>query len=200
MSPSFPRKGRSGGAMMRHEPSEQFVRQLSDHQSRLYAYVFTILGDPDPVADVLQDTNVTLWRKANEFIDGTDFGSWAKRVAYFEVLAYRERRSRDRHVFDNELLREVADEAAQQTDAMGADLFALQRCMERLSQVDRALVEARYAPAGSVRKLAEQRGKSPNAISLALYRIRNELADCIEESLGRKRPIPTPRNGPEDCP
>ena len=150
------------------------------------------------MADVLQDTNVTLWRKADEFVDGTNFGAWAKRVAYFEVLAYRERRSRERHVFDNDLLREVADEAAEQTDAMSAELFTLHRCMERLAQVDRALVQARYAPGGSVKKLAELRGKSPNAISLALYRIRNELADCIEASLGRKRPIPTPRDGPED--
>ena len=176
--------------MARYEPSEQFVRQLSDHQSRLYAYVLAILGDPDAVADVLQDTNVTLWRKANEFVEGTDFGAWARRVAYFEVLAYRERRSRERHVFDNELLREVADEAAQQTDAMDAELVTLQRCMERLSQLDRALVQARYAPGGSVKKLAQLRGKSPNAISLALHRIRNELADCIDRVVGKKEADP----------
>jgi RNA polymerase sigma-70 factor, ECF subfamily len=184
--------------MVRPEPSEQFVRQLSDHQSQLYAYILAILGNPDAVADVFQDTNVTLWRKAHEFTEGSDFSAWAKQVAYFEVLAYRKRRSRERHVFDSELLREVADEADRQTDTIDAELAMLHRCIERLSQVDQALIRGRYAQGGSVVALAKLRGKSANAISLALHRIRRELADCIKESLGRERPAPAPQNGPEN--
>lgn len=182
-----------------HEPNEQFVRQLTDYQSRLRAYVLAILGNPDAVGDVLQDTNVALWRKASQFVEGTDFGAWARSVAYFEVLAYRKRRNQDRHVFDDDLLREVADEAAKQTDTLDAELVTLQRCVERLSQLDQRLVQARYTPGGSVKELARQRGKSAGAISLALYRIRNELADCIEQSLGRKGAGGTSRNGLEDC-
>jgi RNA polymerase sigma-70 factor, ECF subfamily len=187
-------------AMAGHEPSEQFVRQLSDHQSRLYAYVLAILGNPDAVADVLQDTNVTLWRKAGEFAEGSDFGAWARRVAYFEVLAYRKRRRRERHIFDSELLREVADMAAEQTELVGSDLSTLHYCMQRLSQADRALIEARYAPGGSVKKLAQESGKSPNAISLALHRIRSQLADCMEASLRKERSSGAPPSGLEDCP
>jgi RNA polymerase sigma-70 factor, ECF subfamily len=186
--------------MIRHEPSEQFVRLLSDHQSRLYAYVLAILGDPNAVPDVFQDTNVTLWRKANEFVEGTDFGAWARRVAYFEVLAYRKRRGRERHIFDDDLLREVADEASRQTDALDAELTKLHHCMGRLSQLDQALIQARYAKGESVAMLAKLRGKTPNAISLALYRIRNELANCIEESLGAKRSRPAPQSNGEDSP
>jgi RNA polymerase sigma-70 factor, ECF subfamily len=182
----------------RREPSEQFVRLLSDQQSRLYAYVLAILGDPDAASDVFQDTNVTLWRKANEFIEGSDFGAWVRRVAYFEVLAYRKRRGRERHVFDDDLIREVAEETARQTDAMADELATLPRCMERLSQQDYALVQARYAEGGSVARLAEVRGKTPNAISMALYRIRSELARCIEESLGRKHAGAASQIGRED--
>jgi RNA polymerase sigma-70 factor (ECF subfamily) len=183
----------------RREPSEQFVRLLSDQQSRLYAYILAILGDPDAAADVFQDTNVTLWRKASDFAEGSDFGAWVRSVAYYEVMAYRKRRGRERHVFDDDLLREVAEETARQTDAMADELATLHRCMERLSQQDYVLVQARYAEGGSVAHLAEARGKSPNAISMALYRIRNELARCIEESLGKERSDAS-RIGREDRP
>jgi RNA polymerase sigma-70 factor, ECF subfamily len=185
--------------MTRHEPSEQFVRQLTDYQSRLRAYVLAILGNPDAVGDVLQDTNVVLWRKASQFVEGTDFGAWARSVAYFEVLAYRKRRNHDRHVFDDDLLREVADEAAKQTDALDAELVTLQHCVERLSQLDQRLIQARYAPGGSVKELARLRGKSAGAISLALYRIRNELAECIEQALGRKGAVGASPDSLEDC-
>lgn len=184
--------------MARREPSEQFVRQLTDYQSRLRAYVLAILGNPDAVGDVLQETNVALWRKASQFVDGTDFGAWARSVAYFEVLAYRKRRNKDRHVFDDDLLREVAAEAAEQTDALDAELVTLQRCVERLSQLDQRLVQSRYAPGGSVKELAKLRGKSAGAISLALYRIRNELADCIEQSSGRNGAVRASRSSMED--
>lgn len=72
--------------------NEQFVRNLTDHQSRLYAYILAILGDQNAVGDVLQDANVAIWRKADDFVEGTHFWAWVSRIAYFEVLAFRKRR------------------------------------------------------------------------------------------------------------
>jgi RNA polymerase sigma-70 factor, ECF subfamily len=185
-------------------PDEQFVRHLTEHQSRLYAYILALLGDPDAVSDVLQDTNVALWRKAAEFTEGSCFGAWASRVAYFEVLAYRKRRSHDRHVFDDAVLEQVSDQACRQTESMDPDLTTLHRCIDKLPPPDRELIQGRYASGGSVRRLAELRGKSPGAISQALYRIRNELADCMEQTVvahGRGvRPVRGLPPLPEDRP
>jgi RNA polymerase sigma-70 factor (ECF subfamily) len=169
------------------EPSEHFVRLLSDEQSKLYAYVLAIVGDRNAAPDVFQNTNVALWRKASEFVEGTDFGAWSRRVAFFEVLDYRKRRGRERHIFDDALLQQVAAEVSNQTDLLEAELATLHHCMGLLPNVDHALIDARYARGESVAALAKQRGKTANAISLALYRIRNELARCIEKSLGRER-------------
>lgn len=159
--------------------SEQFVRDLTDHQSRMYAYIMAVLGDPNAAGDVLQDANVAIWRKADEFVEGTDFWAWVSRIAYFEVLAFRKRRQRERLVFDDSLLEKIAAAAVEQA----ADLAALHRCVEKLPPLDRELVQGRYAQGGSVKLIAEARGKSAGAISQALYRIRNELADCVEKEL-----------------
>ena len=87
-------------------------------------------------------------------------------------------------MFDDLLLDKVASEAAAEAGPL-ADLAALHRCIEKLSQLDQKLVRGRYLPGGSVKQLAELRGKSAGAISQALYRIRAELADCVERELGR---------------
>ena len=168
--------------MSDYAQGEQFVRDLTDHQSRLYAYIMAILGDPGAAGDVLQDVNVTIWRKAGEFVEGTSFWAWTSRIAYFEVLAFRKRRQRDRLVFDDALLDEIAAEAADQA----VDLAALHRCMEKLPQLDKDLVRGRYMPGGSVKQIARSRGKSAGAISQTLYRIRAELADCVEKELEKE--------------
>jgi RNA polymerase sigma-70 factor, ECF subfamily len=162
-------------------PTEQFVRRLTEHQNRLYAYIMAILGDPGAVGDVFQDTNVAIWRKAGEYREGTDFWAWVSRTAYFEILAYRKRRGRDRHVFDDALLQSIAEEAAEQSETTNDKLATLRRCIARLAQLDQELLSWRYGAAGSIRRLAEERGKTVGAISQALYRIRGELADCMEQ-------------------
>ena len=167
--------------MGRPLPSDQFVRHLTEHQSQMYAYILALLGDPGAVNDVLQDANVVAWQNAHEYTEGTNFGDWAKRLAYYQVLAYRKRSQRDRLVFDTALLDNLAQEAARQSELIDADLAALHRCIEKLSRLDQDLLWARYAPDGSVKRLAEVRGKSVGAISQALYRIRGELADCVQQ-------------------
>ena len=83
-------------------------------------------------------------------------------------------------MFDEMLLANIAEEAAQQAELIDADLTALRRCIEKLSSLDRNVVQARYAPGGSVKRLSKLLGKSAGAVSQSLYRIRGELADCMD--------------------
>ncbi|MCH9001552.1 MAG: hypothetical protein IIC02_03175, partial [Planctomycetes bacterium] len=76
--------------------NEQFVRELTANQSRLLAYVLTLLPDYEAAQDVAQNTNVVLWRKADTFREGTQFMTWACQVARLEVLAYFRDQGRDR--------------------------------------------------------------------------------------------------------
>jgi RNA polymerase sigma-70 factor (ECF subfamily) len=53
--------------MENHPPDEQFVRLLTTHQSRLAGFIFALMASGDGAQDVLQETNLVLWRKAGEF-------------------------------------------------------------------------------------------------------------------------------------
>ena len=60
---------------------------------------------------------------------------------------------------------------------------ALENCLGELSESNRRLILARYAPGASVQDLAAERKQTPTALSLALMRIRKALETCIERKL-----------------
>jgi len=159
---------------------DDFIVQLTAAQASLWAYVFSLLPDHVAAQDVLQETNLTLWRKAAEFQPGTSFLSWATQVAYFHVLSHRRRSRRDRLVFDEQVLAYLAERQADRATEPGNRLVALRGCLEKLPQPSRKLLEERYAPGGSVKDLAEAGGRSVAAVSQLLYRIREKLLDCMK--------------------
>ena len=162
---------------------EPFVRVLLANQGNIYAYITSLLGDPRLAEEVLQETNVVLCRQVDQFPSITNFTAWACRIAYFEVMTYRKRRQRDRHMFDDRLLDLVAQEANSQADEFEQRHGALAECLGELSELQRTLIMRRYGPAGSVQAIAQEYGRSPGAISQSLYRIRTALLKCIRRRL-----------------
>ena len=43
--------------------AERFIQSLTDHQGRLFVYLVSMLGDVHDARNVLQETNLELWRK-----------------------------------------------------------------------------------------------------------------------------------------
>jgi RNA polymerase sigma-70 factor (ECF subfamily) len=178
-----------GGEFVAHHQQqvEQFVADLTGAQSQLYAYILALVADANRAHEILQNANMTIWRKSAEFEPGTNFRAWAGQIAYFEVLADRKRRSLDRHVFDDALLTDVAAQATAITQNAEAKLRMLNDCMKKLAPSHRKLISERYAPCGSVRRIADQFGKSVAAVSQSLYRIRRVLGNCIEDALAKEQ-------------
>lgn len=164
---------------------EAFIKDLTAAQSSLWAYIFSLLPDPPAAQDILQQTNLTLWRKADEFEPQTSFIAWACRAAYFHTLTYRRGLRRDRLVFSDEVFAYLAERQTERLAERGSSdrLAALRGCLEKLPPHSRRLLESRYSPGGSVKDLAQADGRSVAALSQVLYRIRETLLHCIESAL-----------------
>jgi RNA polymerase sigma-70 factor, ECF subfamily len=163
--------------------SDAFVQLLTECQSRLYAYILAILPNSVAARDVLSETNIKLWRKWKEFDMGKDFATWAFRFAYFEVLAYQKRVRTDRHIFNGELLAEMADDAMAPAKDVNERLVALENCVQKLPSRDKRVIVMRYQSQMSVQDIAQKYKKTPNAISHILFRIRDVLAECVAKTL-----------------
>ena len=163
------------------ESRDEFVRLLTGEQTSLFGYVATLLGDVNDASNVLQQTNMVLWRKADEFTPGTSFHAWARKVAYFQTLAYLRDLKRDKLVFDEELVQQLA--ARPSLDDEDERRIALRHCLGTLSESSLDLLQQRYAPGKSIRDIAELRNKKEGAVKMALLRIRQALVQCIENQL-----------------
>ncbi len=162
-----------------------YATLVTSHQRALYGYVMTLMDRPDEADDVLQQVNLVLWQKGQEYDPARPFLPWACRVAYYEVLAYRKKRQRDRHAFlEESLLQEIAVEALHHAEHLEARLHSLRRCLEKLPHRSRELIAQRYEQQASVQRMAEKNKRTVGAISAALYRARQLLLDCIERTLG----------------
>src|SRR5690606_4797900 len=128
--------------------------------------------------------------KADEFAMPEDpveavaqFSAWSWRVAYFQSLARIKRRQRDRLQFDEELVAQLADAAVERLIAYDERRLALLECLKRLSDQDRALIQRRYGDDAEPQCIAEEFGRTRRAVNQALYRIRQALLGCVQQSL-----------------
>lgn len=165
------------------ECHEGFIRDLLDCQGRLYGYILSALADVNEAEDVLQETNVVIWRKADEAQVADNFTAWACRVAQFQVLAHLQRRRRDRHAFDGGLIAQLADESIRQDAPLNPRRAALQICLEKLPAPQRTLITQRYADGTSVGQMASERKRPVATISQTLYRIRLTLMECVRRTI-----------------
>ena len=169
--------------MAETDQTELLVQQIAEHQNRLFGYIFSMLGDHTRASDVLQETNLVLWRKKDEFRPGDPFLPWAFAIARFQVLAHVRDRGREKCLLDCELVEALAEETQRQSERFEAIRHALRSCLSQLTPAHQELVQQRYFHAVPIEKIAESLGRGASAVKVSLLRIRRSLAECIQRRL-----------------
>lgn len=162
---------------------DAFVKLLTDHQSRLYAFIYSVVGDAELAREVFGETNLILWKRAAEFDLDRPFVPWAFAIARMQILAARQRGRRDRLVFGDAMLDRISARWGLIAEELPDRQQALADCLRRLPEHQRELVEQRYARGMSVQQIAQATGRTAGAMSVLLHRIRTVLGQCIEERL-----------------
>lgn len=163
--------------------TEQFVKQLGEVQSRLYAFALSLLGDPEAANDVVQETNVVLWQKIDELPEVRSFTGWAMKVCYYQVLTVRKKQVRERLLFNDDLIEQMAVDAEVMQGDIEQRLSALHECLSKLSDHQQTLINRRYRHCEPVAQIASGLGRSANHVSVMLFRIRTILMQCVENAL-----------------
>jgi RNA polymerase sigma-70 factor, ECF subfamily len=176
--PSIPSQAEEGSVL------EAFIQELINSQNGLRAYITASLGYRGDVPDVLQRTNLALWKNSANYQPGTTFLAWAVTIAKFEILAHCRDKSRDRHVFPEDiasLMLSIANDACPDpTDRQEA----LQHCLAKLPRRQRDMLQLRYYDGCSMAEIAKKSKQTENAIKCTLVRVRKALQRCIEAQLG----------------
>ena len=166
------------------DATQTFPEILASHQQRLLGYVISLLGDADSAWEVLQETNRVLLEKRDDFQPGTSFLNWALTVAQFQTMAWLRNQKRSRLIVTADIVELLADDAVTlEAEATLDQADALKSCLESLKVGHRELVHLRYAKSLKLADLAEQTGRSVNALKQLFFRLRASLASCIEQRL-----------------
>jgi RNA polymerase sigma-70 factor, ECF subfamily len=160
----------------------QFVADLTAQQAVLHAFLISLLpGDPD-VEDVLQRTNLVLWKKREQFEPGSSFKSWSLAVAYWEARAWMTERKRGSWlVFDDDLAGAIIGRfAALPPQPPNATATLLRVCLGKLREADRLLVLSHHQHGKSLRECEGIFNRSAASLKTSLVRIRTALRRCIK--------------------
>ena len=165
---------------------DQFLRLYVSHEEALQGFVRTLVPSREDAREVMQEVAVVLWQRLGDLDDLANFRPWAFGVARFKAMALLRDRSRDRLVFDEDVLELLADEVTEQADTYEAERRALESCVEKLDPAQRKLLDAAYAPGARIDALAVEAGRSPMSFYKALHRIRLALMNCTQRLLAQE--------------
>jgi RNA polymerase sigma-70 factor (ECF subfamily) len=162
---------------------EEFLKLIALHQRRLHLFVGGLVPFPPDAEDVLQETNLVLWREFRKFELGSDFAAWACTVAFHQVLAWRKKKQRDRLVFSEAFLAAVSQELLDHDEQREEQASALAGCIARMPTHHRQLLALRYSDGQSIESIAARLHRTTDAVYRMLSRIRHALFDCTTRAL-----------------
>jgi len=164
-------------------PMDEFVTLFTQAQRPMYLYILSQAGSVQAAEEILQEANLIIWAKSDQFKPDTNFGAWTRQIAQFEVMKFRQRRKREKLRFSDEFVNAIAEEAAERSATQEARHRALQLCLENLADQDRELIEQRYQPGVTGKELASQIKRPANSVYQSLSRIKRQLLECIQRRL-----------------
>jgi RNA polymerase sigma-70 factor (ECF subfamily) len=90
---------------------------------------------------------------------------------------------RDRHVFNEALLADLADTAVDLLDTVDVRQQALEACMETLTARQRDLVRRFYSERQAAAAIAAKWNRTVHAVYKSLKVLRRSLHECVERRL-----------------
>jgi RNA polymerase sigma-70 factor (ECF subfamily) len=171
-----------------HASSEEELRAQFDwfyraHQTSIRTFIRSLVPSVPDADEVQQEVALVLWQKFSQFDVTRDFRAWAFGIARLKALSFFRDRSRDRHVFNDELLLKLAEEAEERESRHQRQREALEFCLRKLPDAQRDLLLSAYTKGNRIDEIALSRSQTPMALYKILHRMRQLLLECTQRAL-----------------
>ncbi len=169
--------------MSSRDRKTEFAGLLAQEENYIYRYVRTLVRTRSDAEEVFQEAVLVAWRKFDQFESGTNFRAWVCQIAYFAASSHRRNRGSMDHQLDDEFARAIADEREANVERLDERAWALDACLQKLRQRDRAMLRRRYELSMTAKEIAVEVGRSAMAVHKAMNRIHHALMDCVDQML-----------------
>ena len=166
--------------------NERFTKVWTQAQPIVRGYIHSMVMDFHETDDLLQDVAITLLRKFSEYDESRPFLAWALGVARFKVLSYRNAQS-SKPVLLSDFAEKIAAVHQEMAPVFEQRTNALNECLREIKGQSRQIMLQRYGESLKPHEIARRLGLEPNAIRVALARIRESLRKCMTRRMSAER-------------
>ena len=168
---------------------DRVLKAALDYRVELLTYARSLLGDYAAAEDAIQDAMLVVVKKFDQFQEGTSILAWCRAIVRLEVLRIKQQQQRERSLTER-LLDDAIDAAftefqtAQRGEAVQDWHGALERCLQRVPDRGRRVLQARFTDELSYEQIGQRVGMTLEAVRKALFRLKKQVRSCVETSLG----------------
>lgn len=179
----------NGNSADREARYNKFVGLLARHDLAMRRFIRSLLPSREGVDDVMQETALECWKKFADFEasstahESDEFIRWACVIARYKTLSWQRDKSRDRLVFRESVVEQLAEEAIKQIDQREKERVAIDACLGRLGDDQRRLVLSVHSPGESVAAIAAQTGEKARRLYSRVNVLRKRLLECVQQRL-----------------
>ena len=163
-------------------PPQATVEQVQSlfvrHSDVIRGFIRSLLPDAVRADDVMQETFLTLTRKAGEFDPTTSFHKWACTVARYKVMEEQRAMGKACGMLSPEAMEALG--VTEEAFSVDPRLESLGDCMAKLPDGMRRLLRLRYQDDHTPAEVADRVGWTPNAVYVGLSRARALLRECLD--------------------
>jgi RNA polymerase sigma-70 factor, ECF subfamily len=159
---------------------QDLIRVLLAEQTKVMAYLRSLVRRRDLVTDLFQEICVLAIQKRHEIADEEHLKKWMRTTARFQAMNL----NRKREEFELSLDRDVIELMepcwnSEDTTDQPRIFDALRHCMNGLSPAHRELLRRRFRAEQSYDEMAREMERSVNSLYAMFSRIYSALARCI---------------------
>ncbi len=170
----------------------EFVSLLARRDHAIRRFVRSLLPSRDGVDDVMQETALECWKKFDDFQPvgaesaSDEFVRWACVIARFKALSWQRDNARDRLVFRDAVIEQLARAATESLDRREDERCAVEACLEKMSVDQQRLVLSVHSPGESIARIARETGQEARRLYSLVNALRVVLLECVERRLARE--------------
>ena len=165
---------------------EMYLEEICKNQGKRYGYLNAIHPYQDEVNDILQDTNVTLINKQEDFDANKQFLPWAFSIARFTWMAHRKKRAIEtgRLTCDTNLMNVLLDF---KSSSLREDLmYEVELEREKLLDLIRKRLTSKQKQllgdlleGKSIKKISEEQGVKYGTIQTSKFRMIKKIREVL---------------------
>jgi len=145
-------------------------------ENRLYRFIKSKLNDSFEAADILNETFMEVWRKADTFEGRSKVSTWLFGIAYFKTV--------DRMASED--MPEIADESP---DAMACLLSSekgkhIKFCLETLKEAHRAVMQLAFFEDMAYGEISKIVDCTENTVKTRMFHAKQAMKHCLSKQMG----------------